>query len=156
MYYSPLQVDDITITDSYPKAEAFNNYFRSVFTSEDTSSMPHMRGAPFPDMPSISISIEEVYYQLSNLQSNKASGPDNIPVYFLKRTAPSIAPILFLIFQSSLNQGILPSDWKTANIIPIHKKGNRSQPSNYRPVSLTCICCKVLERIIYSHMQHHL
>ena len=75
----PLQVDDITITDSYPKAEAFNNYFRSVFTSEDTSSMLHMGGALFPDMPSISISIEEVYYQLSNLQSNKASGPDNIP-----------------------------------------------------------------------------
>ena len=115
------------ITDSYPKAEAFNNYFRLVFTSEDTSSMPHMEGAPFPDMPSISISIEEVYHQLSNLQSNKASGPENIPAY-LKRIVPFIAPI---IFQSSLNQGALPSDWKTANIIPIHKKGNRSQPSNY-------------------------
>ena len=60
MYYPPLQVDDITITDSYPKAETFNNYFRSVFTSKDTSPTLHMKGAPFPDMPSISISIEEV------------------------------------------------------------------------------------------------
>ena len=103
-------------------------------------------------MPLISISIEEVYHQLSNLQSNKASGPDKIPVY----SASLIAPILFLIFQSSLNQGILPSDWKTANIIPIYKKGNRSQPRNYRLVSLTSICCKALERIIYSHVLHHL
>ena len=61
---SSLKVDDITITDSYnyPKAEAFNNYFKSVFTSEDTFLMSHMEGAPFPDMPSISISIEEVYH----------------------------------------------------------------------------------------------
>ena len=54
MYHSPLQVDDITITDSYPKAKAFGNHFKSVFTSEDTSSMLHMEGASFPDMPSIS------------------------------------------------------------------------------------------------------
>ena len=141
---------------SCSKVEAFNSYFRSIFTSENSSSMPHMEGAPFPDMPSISILIEEVYHQLSNLQSNKANGPAKIPAYFLKKTAPLIAPILFLIFQSSLNQGILPPDWKTANIIPIYKKGNRSQLSNYRPVSLTSICCKALERIIYSHILYHL
>ena len=152
----PLQVDDITVTDSCPKAEAFNNYFKSVFTSEDTSFTPHIAGVSFPGMPPISISIEEVYHQLSNLQSNKASGPDKIPAYFFKKTASLIAPILFLIFQSSLNQGILPSDWKTANFIPIYKKGNRSQPNNYRLVSLTSICCKALERIIYSHVLHHL
>ena len=156
MYHSrpPLQVDDITVADIYSKAEAFNSYCRSIFTSEDSSSTLHMEEAPFPDMPSISISIEEVYHQLSNLQSNKASGPDKVPVYFLKRTTPLIAPILFLIFQSSLNQGTLPSDWKTANIIPIYKKGNRSQLSNYRLVSLTSICCKALECIIYFHISY--
>ena len=135
----PLQVDDITVTDSYPKAEVFNNYLRSVFTIEDTSFTPHIAGVSFPDMPLILIAIEEVYHQLSNLQSNKASGPNKIPAYFLKKTALLIAPILFLIFQSSLNQSILSSDWKTANIITIYKKGNRSQLSNYRPVSLTSI-----------------
>ena len=94
-------MDDITVADSYSKAEAFNSYFSSIFTSENSSTMPHMEGAPFPDMPSISISTEEVYHQLSNLQSNKASGPDKIPAYFLKKTAPLIAPILFL-FSSHL------------------------------------------------------
>ena len=51
-----------------------------------------------------------------------------------------------------MNQGTLPPDWKTANISPIYKKGNRSQPSNYRPVSLTSFCYEALERIIYSHI----
>ena len=55
----PLQVNDITITDSYPKAKAFNNYLRSVFTNEDTSPTPHMEGAPFQvRMPSIPIPVE--------------------------------------------------------------------------------------------------
>ena len=69
----------LLLYDSYSKAEAFNSYCRLIFTSEDSSSTLHMEGAPFPDMSSISILIEEVYHQLSNLQSNKASGPDMIP-----------------------------------------------------------------------------
>ena len=115
-------MDDITVTDSYPNAKAFNNYFRSVFTSEDTSSTLHTKRALFLDMPPISISIEKVYHPISNFQFSKSSGPDNIPAHFSKRIALLIAPILFLIFQLSLNQGTLPSDWKMANIIPIHKR----------------------------------
>ena len=61
-----------------------------------------------------------------HLKPHKASGPDNIPVFFLKETANEIAPILVQIFQFSLDQGVLPSDWKTANIIPIFKKGKSS------------------------------
>ena len=122
MYFPPLQDDDITVTDSYPKADVFNNYFRSVFTSENASSTLHMEGVPFLDMSPISIYIEEVCHQLSNLQSNKASGLDKILAYSLKRTAPLIPYILFPIFQSSLNQGIFPSGWKTANTIPFAKR----------------------------------
>ena len=57
-----------------------------------------------------------------------------------------------MIFQASLQQCQVPADWKTANIIPVHKKGNRSIPSNYRPISLTSVCCKLLEHIIYTHI----
>ena len=83
-----------------------------------------MDASPFPEISPITISIEGVANLLSNLKSHKASGPDNIPVFFLKETANEIAPILTQIFQSSLDQGVLPSDWKTANIIPIFKKGS--------------------------------
>ena len=92
----------------------------------------------------------------SNLKIHKASGPDKIPASLLKNLATSLAPALTMIFKASLSQSSLPSEWKIANIVPIFKKGNRNNPGNYRPVSLTCICSKLLEHIVYSHIFSHL
>ena len=107
-------------------------------------------------VPQISVTVDGVYNLLANLDVHKATGPDNIPSRFLKEFAQQIAPALTLIFQSSINQGKLPHDWKMANITPIHKKNNRSDPTNYRPTLLTSICCKTLEHIIYSSIFSHL
>ena len=74
----------------------------------------------------------------------------------MKEFSELLAPSLTVVFQASLNQCSLPSDWKRAYIVPIFKKGNRAIPNNYRPVSLTCICSKILERIVYSHVVAHL
>ena len=93
---------------------------------------------------------------LCNIKVNKASGPDNLPARFLQETAYEIAPVLTTIFQASLDQGVIPTIWKTAAVVPIFKKGSRSDPGNYRPVSLMCICCKVLEHVIYSSITKHL
>ena len=60
------------------------------------------------------------------------------------------------LFQQSIDQGTVAEDWKTANVAPIFKKGDRGLASNYRPVSLTCISCKVLEHIIVSQMRDHM
>ena len=60
------------------------------------------------------------------------------------------------IYQKSVFSGILPQDWLNASVSPIFKKGDRSLPSNYRPVSLTCIACKQLEHIIHSNIMDHL
>jgi hypothetical protein len=70
--------------------------------------------------------------------------------------AAEVAPILQLFFQASINQGILLTDWKTANVVPISKKGNKSKAENYRPVSLTLAVCKMLEHIICSSIMEHL
>ena len=61
-----------------------------------------------------------------------------------------------LIFQSSLQQGKVPDDWKQSNVIPIFKKGDRSSAANYRPISLTSVCSKILEHIIHSQIMRHL
>ena len=90
------------------------------------------------------------------IESNRAAGPDGIPPRLLKETAYQMAPLLTFIFQSSLDQGQLPQDWKSANIIPIYKKGNKSYTANYCPISLTSICSKILEHIIYSSISTHL
>ncbi len=86
-----------------------------------------------------------------SLNPNKAYGPDEISPRILKELAHEIAPMLSLIFQVSLDSGELPSDWKEASISPIFKKGDRVKASNYRPVSLTCVSCKLLEHIVHSH-----
>ena len=70
-------------------------------------------------------------------------------IYHSTRLAPQCYAFP-LVYKGSLNQGKLPSDWKRAFVVPIFKKDSRTDPSNYRPISLTCICCKLLEHIISS------
>ena len=86
---------------------------------------------------------------LERLEPAKAPGPDKIPTKIIKL---SIAPVLQIIFTQSLQHATFPQDWLSANIIPVFKKGNRSTPANYRPISLTSVTCKVMEHIIFHHI----
>jgi len=88
--------------------------------------------------------------------TQKASGPDYIPAFVLYHCATEIAPILTVIFSQSLNTVEIPSDWLRANVVPIFKKGDRHNPSNYRPISLTSICCKVMKHILCHSIMKHL
>ena len=74
----------------------------------------------------------------------------------LKECTSEIAPVLSHIFQLSIDTGELPEDWRNANVSPIFKKGDRHTASNYRPVSLTCVCCKLLEHIVCRQILNHL
>ena len=93
--------------------------------------------------------------QLSLSKTNKASGPDAIPPWFLKEHAAEIAPILVNIFQDSIESGTAPRRGKSANVCGVFKKGKKSDSSNYRPISLTCIAFKILEHIVHSHTMKH-
>ena len=73
----------------------------------------------------------------------------------LNMLAPELAPIVHAIFTQSLDTGELPRDWSLANVAPIFKKGNRVLAKNYRPVSLTCITCKLFEHIVCRHILDH-
>ena len=106
-------------------------------------------------MPPITVDEAGVRKLLQNLNPCKATGPDNIPAFVLKNTAPELAPLLAELFQLSLDTQEVPEDWKKANIVPIFKKGDRSLPANYRPVSLTSIMCKILEHVVHSSVMSH-
>ena len=80
--------------------------------------------------------------------NNKSPGPDGIHPLVLKHCSHELAPILKVIFTQSLNTGSIPSDWLMANITPVYKKGNKDLPVNYRPISLTSVCSKVMEHVI--------
>ena len=137
------------------KATVFNDTFKSVFTREDTSNMPEIGEPMVPPMDHITITPDGVLKLLQEIKIRKATGPDMIPARILRDYAAELAPILTFIFQQSLDTGTVPSDWRTANIVPIYKKGDKSNPSNYRPVSLTSICSKLIEHIIFSQIMTH-
>ena len=88
-----------------------------------------------------------------------AAGPDGISPIVLWELSSVIAPALQKIFSKSLSSHQVPEDWKKAFVTPIFKKGDKDSPANYRPISLTCICSKLLEHIItksiMSHLEHH-
>ena len=105
---------------------------------------------------SIAVSNDGVLKQLNNLGIHKAAGPDEIPARLLKEYAQLIAPILTKTYQNSIDRGAIPKDWKKANVTLLFKKGDRSNASNYRPISLTCISCKILKHITCSKVMDHL
>jgi hypothetical protein len=151
---APLREKGTLYSDGKKKANILIEQFKSVFTQ---ASLP--AETDLPQHPSISnLTIQEagVRKLLRNVAVSKASGPDNIPNKVLKECADELAEGLTHIFQKSVHSGCLPEDWTNANIAPVFKKGDRHAAENYRPVSLTSVACKLLERIIYGHVMSHL
>ena len=107
-------------------------------------------------MNNIKVNEKGVFKLLTQINENKATGPDDIPAKLLKIIAKEIAPVFTLLFQASLDQGVVPEDWKKAKIVPIFKKGDKDNAENYRPVSLTSVTCKLLEHIVHSNVMDHL
>ena len=152
-----LKVNNCLITEDQAKAEALANQFQHVFTREDVepSSFPVLPPSPYADMPAIKIEVEGVKKLLLNINTTKAIGPDQIQNQALKIAAEELAPVLQFIFQQSLDSGDVPLDWRKANITPLFKKGSTTNPANYRLVSLTSTCCKLLENLIDSNLMRH-
>ena len=142
--------------DPKDKASILNKQYESTFTREDTSNIPQPRGEPCSTMPDIIITEDGVAKLLRKINPNKACGPDSIPARILKELAEEISPLLTTIFQKSLDSGTVPDDWRSANVSAIFKKVDRFKASNYRPVSLTSLCCKIQEHIITSNILRHL
>jgi hypothetical protein len=153
---APLRGNDgLIYSDSNNKTDILNTQFKSAYTQEE-SSLADLGQSSTTSMPDISISFKGVHKLLSELKIHIAAGPDSISPQLLREVADIIAPALTRIYQASLDTGTVPTDWRTANIVPIFKKGDQSKASNYRPVSLTAICSKMLEHIIHSNVMDHL
>ena len=143
--------DGTLVLEDYHKAETLNEYFTSVFTRECLDDVPGLDRCSYSDGISVNdlrITPLAVNNKLKELNTNKAQGPDKIPPYVLNEIRNELSLPLCVLFNKSLESGELPEDWKTAEVTAIFKKGNKSDPGNYRPVSLTCVLCKVLESLI--------
>ena len=137
-------------------AEDLNGYFSSVFTKEDISSLPvadaKFQGAKSDYLGPLVVTPELVAKKIKAMKDNKSPGVDGIPPKLLMETVEQISIPLARVFNLLLKEGVVPFEWKEANIIPLFKNGSRNKSENYRPVSLTSVICKLLERLIKDHM----
>ena len=144
------------VCDDAQKADILNTYFSSVFTVDpgDDYVIPDMDFSE--ELTDFAVIAKEVKDAIDDIKWNKASGPDDINPNFVKKFRDYLIEPLCLILRESLDSGEIPQDWKNASVIPIFKKGSKGEPSNYRPVSLTCIVSKVYERIMRKKITEHL
>ena len=144
-------------SNAIDKAEALNQYFTSVFTQENITGLEALQNSISLSKNTASIeelcfSDKEVFDVLRRINPMKSCGPDNIPGRLLVEGAPAIAKPLATFFNLSLQTASLPEDWLKSNVIPIFKKGSKHSPSNYRPISLTSLVGKILERLILNRI----
>ncbi|MES9994057.1 MAG: reverse transcriptase family protein, partial [Candidatus Thiodiazotropha sp.] len=159
------------VTENKSKATILNLQFQSVFSQlsplrlgqlciekvqDFLDNIPENFKSKYPVMPEIIIDANGILKLLSNLKTDKAAGPDDIKPVVLKELRNEITPVIKAIFEQSLETGQLPKDWTTARVSPLFKKGDKSDPANYRPISLTCVLCKVMEHIVASNLTRHL
>ena len=97
----------------------------------------------------IHIDTDTTIKLIRSLDTNKAHGCDGISIRMLKLCATSISKPLHILFNNSVISECFPNEWKKANVIPVHKKGDKQIINNYRPVSLLPICSKIFEKIIF-------
>ena len=144
------------ISDGFQMAEVLNEYFSSVFTTEDISSLPvpftKFEGNTSEHLGQLFVTPEMIAKKIKKMKDNKSPGVDGIPPKLLKEIVEQISTPLAKLFNLSLEEGIVPSEWKEANIMLLFKKGSKNKPENYRPVSLTSVVCKLLETLIRDHM----
>ena len=151
----PLETNNKTIVDDKEKAEAFNTFFLEASQIDDSDAklpLNHNITEHINSLSSIDIKRKDVQDQMQILNTNKAYGPDGLSPIFIKEGGKTMEEVLFGIFSVSLDQGIFPSAWKQANVIPLHKKESMAVVNNYRPVSLLCVASKVFERIVFKYV----
>ena len=149
--------DDSTLTvNDYEKCKVLNSFFSSVFTNEDTSNIPDFEYKTNASASDAIIEIKEMEEVLSKLNISKSPGPDGIAPVMLKNLASELAYPFYILFNKTLTDGQIPSAWKEAEVRPIFKKGSKTVPGNYRPVSLTSVVCKIFEKFIKTELLNHL
>ena len=157
---APLRSDGLLHSDTTDQSNILNKQFQSAFSekiniNKDQFNEKCQMNGQFPSAPETNITCAGVLKLLQKINPNKAAGQDNIRPKISKELATEIAPILTIIFRISFETGEVPPDWRSANVSPVYKKGDRYKAENYRPISLTCICCKLMEHIVTSHIMGH-
>ena len=148
--------EGICARSNMEKAETLRTFFESVHRVDSGQEAPPVVVQNVPTMDEVVITEEEVCVQLEALNKTKAAGPDEIHPAILRPLASLLAKPMASLFNRSLQSARLPGDWKVATVSPIHKGGDKNNVGNYRPVSLTSVPLKIMERIIRDKVVAHI
>ena len=145
---------ELAFSDS-EKASLLNEYFQKVYTTDNGCDLTlHPKNCPL--MQDLVIEENDVIQACQNLNDKLSRTPEGIPSYFIKRTLASYVKPLTFLYNCFLKENVIPDEWKTALVVPIHKKGLKSSPENYRGVSLTSCFSRLFELILYNKIMQHL
>ena len=143
------------VTNPKEIANAFNNYFVNV-GKEVQNEIGHEEKSALDYLTEIDdrfefneVSIQKVTDLLTKLPKGKGCGPDDISAEFIHEILPNIVAPIHHIVNLSLKTGDVPHQWTISKVTPIHKKGNREEMGNYRPISLMSVLAKVIEKIVF-------
>lgn len=156
LHTEPTDVNSGITNDDNSKANILNNYFASVFTNEPDGAIPQIDSRTNQSMTLNIIEKCEVEKLLKDLDENKSPSPDGYHPRLLKELHAQLSSPLTDIFNTSIQERQIPYQWKQARVSAIHKKGDKKLASNYRPVSITSIVCRVLEKIIRNSIIEYL
>jgi hypothetical protein len=152
-----IQQDNTVTNDDKSKADTLNIFFLMHSNiNTDNAQIPPPNPITDTSLDSLQLTEDEVLALLNTINTSKATGPDNISPKMLKEAAPAIVKPLTRLFNKSLSICIFPEIWKRANVLPLYKKGNRSIPNNYRPISLLSVVGKIFEKAIFKHTFNHI
>ena len=152
--HPPLVHDGKASSSDKEKADWFNEFFTKASQMDipEDLELPRIPDIDYEPLSEITISLDTVEDILRNLNPSKASGPDRISPRMLKETYREIAPSLTTLFNRSLEDAQFPSQWKEAEVTPLHKKGDKSVEGNFRPISLLSVISKCLERCVFKEV----
>jgi len=151
-------VDDSgnAVTSDQSKATIFNNYYATAGKTDNGLIPVYDTVSVNSILETISFTETDVIVAINKLKPNLSAGPDRLPPLFFKKLKYILSYPLSLIFTQLLSVGYVPDDWTKAIIVPVFKKGVSGDVANYRPISLTCVACKLMERVIAKRIYTHL
>ena len=138
------------------RRQMLNAYFGSVYSQKDVSIMPSQELRSESTISDVAFTSQHVDCLLAHMAINKSPGPDGIHSRVLREAHEEVCEPLRMIFTKLLREGSVPKSWKQATAVPIFKEGKKSNPANYRPVSLTSVVCKLMKKNIRKALIKHM
>ena len=153
-------LDGVEVASTAGKADIFGKYFASKCSlggiDKHAEVLPPVRPRTQAKLQHVRFRKAAVKHLLAELDTTKALGPDNISTRVLRECAGQLAAPVARLFSFFMRQGVMPRSWKLANVTPVYKKKSKSDPSNYRPISLLSILSKIMESVINTQLVNYL